>query len=808
MFLRTCGVPENQIYKWLDARERIKASSSSRSPSAALPGVARTNLLQTNSRIWNIAAPARSFIGREELLSTIHRMLTHPSDSRPTALVLHGTAGVGKSQLAQAYAYRHRESYTIAWWVRADDDLSITESLAQLAIALGQSDRTPAEYLIARLADALADTSRWLLIFDNANDSAQLTRFLPAAGGGHILITSLNHAWAGVAETLPIDVLGLPEAIQLLQLRSNDFDSASAAKLAEALGRLPLALEQAAGYANQLTLPLADYLTQFNTRQADLLNKGVPIAYPHTVYAAFSLTIEHLEQHNRPAAQLLEILALLGSDEIPLSQLLSQSAYLPFPLGDAVADPLEKDALAGSLLRLGIVTLRKSIYRIHRLIQVVCLHRLDLMEKDRRIAEALNVMVALLPDPHDPTQWSACASLFPHIQMLISHAQDENIVSDRVATLLTWAGVYVGSRGLNVALSGQLLKEAVTYWERVHREPNPDIASCLIELGNVQRILGRPSDARDAHQQALNTWYAIPDAPRAEVAHCLSNLAHDLHILGRYDQARDLHERALTIWDALGDSADSRIAWTLEHLGVTYRRLGRYSDARGLHERALSTWSTFLSGDQPEIAWTTDSLANDLYCLEQYADALVLDREALEMRKRLYASDHPEIAWSLDRVGTDLRTLGQLDDARIAHEDALAMRRRLFSGSHPDIARSLGSIAQDFRLLNDLESAKRVDEEALRMWRNLYSVDHPDVARSLDALAHDLRRIGSLEEARSLDQDALGMRRRLFRPDHPEVIESLQHLAADLGAQGMQSLADDLLLEVQRLEQRLDGPPS
>jgi hypothetical protein len=84
-------------------------------------------------RTWTIPPPVRSFTGRADLLDAIHVQLTREG---ATALVpttaLYGMGGIGKTQLALAYARRYRQDYRLGWWVPADSELSITTALAQL----------------------------------------------------------------------------------------------------------------------------------------------------------------------------------------------------------------------------------------------------------------------------------------------------------------------------------------------------------------------------------------------------------------------------------------------------------------------------------------------------------------------------------------------------------------------------------------------------------------------------------------------------------------------------------------------------
>jgi hypothetical protein len=291
-------------------------------------------------RGWTIPPPVRSFTGRDEQLAALHAQLTGQGAATlvPTA-ALYGMGGVGKTQLALAYAQRYRQEYQLGWWVPAETELGMVTALADLGVVLGLPRELPPAEQAAGARDALGERSGWLLIFDNAPDPAAVAEFLPGVGGGHVLVTSRDSAWQGIADPVPVDLLSLKEAVGLLLRRSGDPDEHSARRLAEALGRLPLALEQAAAYAASQHLRLARYLELFTQRRGELLGLGRPLAYQGTVDATFTLALDQLRATNQAAGQLLELCAVLAPDEIPLPLLLSEPLLLPKPLAAAVAEP-------------------------------------------------------------------------------------------------------------------------------------------------------------------------------------------------------------------------------------------------------------------------------------------------------------------------------------------------------------------------------------------------------------------------------------------------------------------------------------
>jgi hypothetical protein len=87
-----------------------------------------------------------------------------------------------------------------------------------------------------------------------------IANLLPAAGARG-LITSRFSDWSGWADEVPLDVLPIQEAITFLQDRAGRCDEAGARTLAEALGRLPLALDHAAATCKRTQMSCAAYAT-------------------------------------------------------------------------------------------------------------------------------------------------------------------------------------------------------------------------------------------------------------------------------------------------------------------------------------------------------------------------------------------------------------------------------------------------------------------------------------------------------------------------------------------------------------------
>ena len=213
--------------------------------------------------------PARNadFTGRGATLELLRDKLAGGGVAVVLAQALYGLGGVGKTQLALEYAHRFMADYDLVWWVPSERAEEISLSLAELARKMGlKVGDNVAEAAEAALEELRRDTTpHWLLIFDNADDPKQLEPYLPT-GSGHVLITSRNQAWTHAAEPLEVDVFTRDESVAHLLRHVPELDPADANRVAEALGHLPLAVEQASAWLEQTGMPARAYVEQLATQ--------------------------------------------------------------------------------------------------------------------------------------------------------------------------------------------------------------------------------------------------------------------------------------------------------------------------------------------------------------------------------------------------------------------------------------------------------------------------------------------------------------------------------------------------------------
>jgi hypothetical protein len=247
-----------------------------------------------------------------------------------------------KTALATEYAHRHAVSYSGVWWARAEGRTLLIASLAELAgrleasLAAEPDQEKAARAGLARLARSALP---FLLVYDNVDTPETLRDLVPTAGT-RILITSRWADWMGRAVEMKLDLFGADAATEFLQKRAGRTDAAGAARLAAALGHLPLALDHAGAYCRLTGSSFDSYHQKIDTRIA---RAPTGAAYPASVAATFGLAIEQIVATHPQAETLLGCFAFLAPEHIPLDL-----------VADAVAD---EDERAEALMALAGVSL-------------------------------------------------------------------------------------------------------------------------------------------------------------------------------------------------------------------------------------------------------------------------------------------------------------------------------------------------------------------------------------------------------------------------------------------------------------------
>ncbi|WP_233525900.1 FxSxx-COOH system tetratricopeptide repeat protein [Actinomadura spongiicola] len=790
-------------------------------------------------QVWGKIPPRnKNFTGRTDLLARLHEGL----DGQVTAVVphaLHGLGGVGKTQMAVEYAYRYRSKYDLVWLIPADQPVLVRSSLASLAphLNLASAAVSGVEDAANAVLDALRrgePYSKWLLIFDNADEPEELTEILPH-GPGHVLITSRNVRWAGVADTVPIDVFTREESIEFLTRRvPRGITKADADRLAENLGDLPLALEQAGALHAETGIAVSEYLELLEQRTRMLLSQGKPTEYPVSMTAAWALSVASLEEKMPEALVLLRYCALFGPEPIPRDVFRMTASKLSRPLSELVRDPIRLSRAVGELGRFALARLdvQARTIQVHRLIQSLVRDGLP-QDEQRRLRNEVHLLLAdyTPSNPNLASNWPSYLNALGHIGPAEVALSQDRAVRQLALNMI----IYLYSSG-DFASARSYVESFIEEWTRVSGPDHEDVLTLHVTRSDLLREFGQYQEAADRGAQTLGAAEKILGRDHETTLRALRGRAAGLRATGDFKEAFDMDEDALDRYRTKLGEQDWNTWRAINSLALDHGLRSDYEKARSLLEGVyrdvmvsgkgqddpashLNVYSGLaravrLSGDfyeacdlgddvyasaveqlGPDHPWTLRT-GKDLSIARRragdYGRAMELAEDVHQRYVRAFGLNHPDTLAAATCLANIHRTLGQFQEAMTLADDTVRRYPRVYPPEHPYNHACAGNLAILRRITGDPHAARKVNEEALGGLRLKLGREHHYTLTVALNLASDLAELGELEAAYRLCSGTLRRLNDLLGEKHPMTLSAAANNVVNLRALGRDAEAEEL----------------
>ncbi len=477
---------------------------------------------------WYLPYPRNPFFsGRDEVLTTIATRLEKISVP-PRVLALAGLGGIGKTQVANEFAYRYQEQYRGVFWLQAQSEEALTDSLAEISTRLGLIEVDDLQGQSQAVIHWLRDNQDCLLILDNVEDLEIISSLVSEVGNQSILLTTRMQFVGMLASILELKEMELEESRLLLFRRAKILDESEIAlhlanQIATLLGGLPLALNQAGAYIEQTGCGLSRYLRLLETRQSRVLQERDPFVqeYPASVATTWSLSFEKIRKANAAAADLLRLCAFLHPDLI-YEEFLMEGAGALGPLAEAVRDPDTLHRAISELRRYSLVRTDpiSGALSIHRLVQVVVQDSLSDTGHQIWCQRAVGTAALAFPSLEivDEATWSEqvwtrCQRYFLQAESCVDLLRAEKLAGPEYSELLRRVGRYLEERN-HLQAAEQLYLEALAMDQGLYAEENLDLAHDLHRLAVVAQKQEHYQRSEEFYKQAMFVQDRLPGTER------------------------------------------------------------------------------------------------------------------------------------------------------------------------------------------------------------------------------------------------------------------------------------------------------
>ena len=658
---------------------------------------------------------AARFTGRTAELDTLAGLVGPAAREAGTAVVISGTAGVGKTTLAVHFAHEVEadfpdgQLYVNLRGAGPGSPAAPEEALRGFlsAFELGP-DRVPQDVNAqAALFRTLLAERRVLLVLDNARDEEQVRPLLPGSAGCLTVVTSRKQmtglAAADGARLLDLDVLSETESLQLLAARLGgdrvDDELEAAIGVSGLCARLPLALSVAAARAAARSGVSLSAL-------AGELRQGNPLDALETGDQASSVRVVLSWSYRSLSSPAAAMFRLLGTHVGP-------DISLPAAASMAGISRRRARAALGELARASLLTEHRfGRYACHDLLRAYA------AELARSIdGEAVrHAAVQRILDYYLHTAHAASQHLYPGRRPIDLSPAAQGVCPEAPADHAQALAWFKAEHTMLVAAVTQAVDSGLSKhgWQ---------LPWALVPYFDW---------CGDLHDWALTQRAALAAARRAGdklgQAHAHRLLGRAYALLGRQDAGRLHLARALRLSAADHDAVGQALAH--HALGHLCSLQGRHDEAQAHDRAALRLYET--AQHDFGRGWAFNELAWALVHLGTSDEALACAREAADIQTRLGDRFHQALA--RDTLGRVQQHLGDYAGAIASYNKALSLCQELGSRYYQSL--TLSHLGDTYQAAGDPVTAAREWRRALDI---LIELDHPDANEVREKLPASMR---------------------------------------------------------------------
>jgi tetratricopeptide (TPR) repeat protein len=534
----------------------------------------------------------------------------------------------------------------------------------------------------------------------------------------------------------------------------------------EKLSPFPLDISTAAFYLKTTHLSYADYLKRirqsddsFNTMEEGVLKEVND--YIKTRYGIISLSIQSLIHNNQDFIEVLLLISLLDSQDIPRDLL----SYHKDPLtADKLFYHLKKSSLVSEKLSSSGRTF--SLHRNTQALILIYLTRMLELKKNPSLIEQVVIVVENYSEHlREKGNTLEMKRFIPHMTHLRDSAKA--ISKTLMASLNDKLGLLYFSTRLDYLKAKELLEESLKTYQEHYKTPLPKTAMALLTLGRIHHALGHYEDEKKFIEQSFELYKkCYPDEDSVEMVELFIHLGNLYKRSGDYIKARKFLEKSYWIYKNHYGETSINTVRVLGVLGRFYRCIGDFKKAQKLLESSLTNYNKYYSESLLEIALLKISLGRVYKSLENYAKAKQFIEEGLSFYKQHLGDNHIDIAWEQMHLASAYGRLGNWRIAKQMIEKNLIIIKKHYGTVSPVHIWALKKLGSTHRKLGEYDKALQILEQSLSLCQKHYDdQEHVEIVAILSQLGKTYFLKGDFKKAEAFLCKALEI---LKKKDYPK----------------------------------------
>jgi len=640
----------------------------------------------------NLPVPLTQFIGRQQELADLERLLT---DTRLISLT--GPGGCGKTRLALQVAITVSSRFKDGVWLAELAPLRDPVFVPLLLMKILDIPNRPEQSALESLLDYL-QSKEMLLVLDNCEhliaDCAQLVgQILSQTAALRILVTSREPLAIAGEMIYPVPGLSLPpagagvagdprelmqyDAVRLFVERTRALlppftvstaNASTIVKICRQLDGLPLALELASAHTNVLSLQ--EILRRLDDRFALLISRQRSELDPRhrTLRVAIDWSYDLLSPPEQIMLGRLSVFA--GGCSLATAE-------------DVCAgDGLEREQILGLLSSL----VNRSLVVAHTLLRA-----------EARYSLLATIWQYAQEKLFDSGEWTVIRDRHLQCFLELTEETDEKLRGEYQLLWLNWLdSEYDNIRAaLAWAVEGGLMES-----DRV--SAGLRITTSLYQFWRI----------RDYGEEGLNWCKQLFAEANDEIspivrANALSYASIWAGLRGQFEEQMGYAEEAVLSGEAAGEAGKQVFALALGVQGYAARKAGDYLTAITLAMREIQLLREV--GDVYMLGVALSLTSYYAMSIGQFEQARAMQDEALPLLRE--AGDPFRIAMALNYAGDLARCEGNYQTAQTAYEESISLLRKI--NSVGDLASAFQNLGHTFLHLGDLGRAKALFGESM-----------------------------------------------------------------------------------------------